>query len=231
MLFRFYRQPQIVTNSNRFVSTETLTMKRFHFATPVLLILLGGTVLFSQGLHTQKQSIGVLTGFGKTTQADFQTRFFSVTKPLGNFFLPEIGLKWTQQNYTSPRLQIETAKQAFFTSGLTFRKTLFTLHRHKRGSKYNAQAFELFATPECALPFHSNDYYKGAYWSVKTGVGLFHLQQKGRSTHTGFIVKAETYYRFCIPSSTTKGILPQASEFGLQFRVLYLKSHTFYRTK
>lgn len=197
-----------------------------------IFLLLNFQITYSnaQGLHQKKQSFGILMGFGKTPTNNFQTRFLSVTKPLGRFILPEIGLQFIQQNYTTPRLQTVSLKHCFFTTGLTFRKTIYTLHSHKKGSKYNAQAFELFATPEMALPFQKDEYFNQTRYSVKTGIGLFHLQQKGRATNAGLILKLEGYYRFVIPTKTT-ALVPQASEIGLQIRVLHLRSHTFYKRK
>lgn len=173
-------------------------MKQVFFATTLFLIG------FSQAQQMRTKNIGLVCAynFGKKNQQipSFQ---IALTKQIGKYLLPEIGLRFENKtpfsNLTS------------YTAALQFRKSLFKLRVLNQSGICKAEVLECFVTPEYQYSIDVSRLSPQNQFAFRYGISLYHLKSSNSRNSKSWVTKMEIYNRTIF---TTK-----QNEMGIALRV------------
>lgn len=159
---------------------------------------------YAQNQTRRNKNIGLICAynFGQNNlrSASFQ---IGITKQIGKYLLPEIGL----------RFENKTPFSSFtsYTGALQFRKSLFKLSVRNLSGICKAEVVECFVTPEYHYIENVSRTNPKNQFSMRYGLSLYHLKSGGSRNSKSWVTKIEIYNR---TNFTTK-----QNEMGIAFRV------------
>lgn len=157
-------------------------MKQF-----VLIILCFSlNLIFAQNKRTKNSGVVCAYNFGKDNQRNpsFEIK---ISKQIGKFLLPEIGLRFENE-------QFATSFSAY-TAALQFRKSLFKLSVRNKSGICKAEVLECFVTPEYYYFQNSNRLNPQNQYAMRYGLSLYHLKTGGARNSKSWVTKLEFYNR------------------------------------
>ncbi len=156
--------------------------------TLIFLIAIVFQSFYAQNQTRRNKNIGVICAynFGQNNQrnASFQ---IGLTKQIGKYLLPEIGL----------RFENKTPFSSFtsYTGALQFRKSLFKLRVRNRSGICKAEVVECFVTPEYFYLKNVSRTNPQNQFSMRYGLSLYHLKSGGSRNSKSWVAKIEIYNR------------------------------------
>jgi hypothetical protein len=173
-----------------------------------------------------KKNIGVLGMYNvrpETTQQDFAstTPFLQLglCRQFGKYAVPEIGITLAAPASAG----LNPTFQGLFT-GLQLRKILIKINQRKHGAKCKAELLEGFVTPEYRYNLNTIRNSNQQQFSVRYGLGLYHVESGGSKRAKAWVTKVEAYHRTYIGGTQD---LPH--EFGIVLRIQHFKTYDFLR--
>ena len=171
--------------------------------------------LYGQHYIRTKKNLGVLGMYnlGQMNAIDPSYQF-ALCKQFGRYTLPELGVKAVSQE---SGLQINS-----LYAGVQFRKNLIKLNERKKGAKCKLEILEGFVTPEFNYYLSNTASAKPAPFSLRYGLGLYHVESGGSKRSRAWATKVEVYHRSYIQTSS-----PYQQEFGVALRIQHFKTYDF----
>lgn len=184
-----------------------------------LAILLISSVVYVQ-LHGQyyirtKKNVGVvgLYNIGNVNWLDPSYQF-ALCKQFGRYALPEIGFK--------AQSQVNGLEINSLYAGFQFRKNLVKLNQRKKRAKCILEILEGFVTPEFNYYLARNATAEHVPFSLRYGLGLYHVESGGSKKSRAWATKIEVYHRSYLHST-----IPYQQEFGVALRIQHFKTYDF----
>jgi hypothetical protein len=173
----------------------------------VFLLILFQT-FYSQNQTRRNKNLGLICAynFGQNNQQNSSFQI-GITKQIGKYLLPEIGLRF--ENKTS------FSSFTSYTGALQFRKSLFKLRVRNRSGICKAEVVECFVTPEYHYIENVSRTNPQNQFSMRYGLSLYHLKSGGSRNSKSWVTKIEIYNRTIF---TTK-----QNEMGIALRVQYFR--------
>jgi hypothetical protein len=200
-------------------------MKTFLF---ILLLAIQCQKISAQYYVRTKKNIGVIGMYNfSPVKTDLNLNFntsmpflqLGVCRQIGKYALPELGL-----SLAAPTSFGQNPKFIGLFSGILLRKNLFKINERKHGAKCKAELIECFITPEYRLYFNEARHQNAGQFSVRYGLGLYHVESGGSKRSRAWLTKVEVYHRNYFNGAQT---LPH--EFGLALRIQHFKTYDFLR--
>lgn len=142
-----------------------------------------------------------------------------VCRQFGKYALPELGF-----SLAAPTSIGQNPTFTGLFTGLQLRKNLFKINERKHGAKCKAELIECFITPEYRLNFNEARHQNDGQFSVRYGLGLYHVESGGSKRSRAWVTKVEVYHRNYFGGAQA---LPH--EFGLALRIQHFKTYDFLR--
>jgi hypothetical protein len=171
--------------------------------------------LFGQYYVRTKKNLGVvgMYNIGSANQLNPSYQF-ALCKQFGRYAVPEIGFK-AESNLNG--LDINA-----LYAGIQFRKNLVKLNERKKGAKCKLEMLEGFVTPEFNYYLSQSASSEQAPFSIRYGLGLYHVESGGSKRSRSWATKMEVYHR-----SYLQPTIPYRQEFGIALRIQHFKTYDF----
>jgi hypothetical protein len=173
-----------------------------------------------------KKNIGILGMYNLRPEAKQQnlaatTPFLQLglCRQFGKYAVPEIGITLAAPSSTG----LDPTFEGLFT-GLQLRKNLIKINQRKHGAKCKAELLECFVTPEYRYSLNDIRNSNQSQFSVRYGLGLYHVESGGSKRAKAWVTKVEAYHRTYIGGTQD---LPH--EFGIALRIQHFKTYDFLR--
>jgi hypothetical protein len=192
---------------------------------PFLLLLITTCQMYKAQYYVRtKKNIGVIgmynlrpvkTDLNLNTSTPFLQ--LGVCRQFGKYAVPEFGF-----SLAAPTSIGQNPTFTGLFTGLQLRKNLFKINERKHGAKCKAELIECFITPEYRLQVNEARNASAGQFSVRYGLGLYHVQSGGSKRSRAWVTKVEAYHRNYFGGAQT---LPH--EFGLALRIQHFKTYDF----
>jgi hypothetical protein len=140
-------------------------------------------------------------------------------RQFGKYAVPEIGITLAAPSATG----LNPTFEGLFT-GLQLRKNLIKINQRKHGAKCKAELLECFVTPEYRYSLNEIRNTNQSQFSIRYGLGLYHVESGGSKRSRAWLTKVEAYHR-----NYMGGVQAQPHEFGLALRIQHFKTYDFLR--
>ncbi len=182
--------------------------KFYPMKTQIVLLIILIHSFYAQNQTRRNKNIGIITAynFGQNNQrnASFQ---IGITKQIGKYLLPEIGLLFDNKTPFSSFTS--------YAGALQFRKSLFKLRVRNRNGICKAEVIECFVTPEYFYLKNDSRTNPQNQFSLRYGLSVYHLKSGGSRSSKSWVSKVEIYNRNIITT--------QQNEMGIALRVQCFK--------
>lgn len=182
----------------------------------VILVISGFySQLFGQYYIRTKKNFGVvgIYNIGNVNRQEPSYQF-ALCKQFGRFVLPELGIK--------AESQVNGLAINALYAGIQFRKNLVTLNKRKKGAKCIMEILEGFITPEFNYYLSRNTLAFQSPFSIRYGLGLYHVESGGSKRSRAWATKIEVFHRSYLHST-----IPYQQEFGVALRIQHFKTYDF----
>jgi hypothetical protein len=196
-----------VYKSNPYLSPMKFTI--------LLLISISYSQLFGQYYIRTKKNLGVVGMYNVGSSNQLNPSYqFALCKQFGRYAVPEIGIK--AQSHVNG-LEINA-----LYAGIQFRKNLVKLNERKKGAKCKLEMLEGFVTPEFNYYLAQSASSEQAPFSIRYGLGLYHVESGGSKRSRSWATKMEVYHRSYLDPT-----IPYRQEFGVALRIQHFKTYDF----
>lgn len=177
----------------------------------------------SQYYERNKQNLGISPGFSSGVKTNQKSFSLGISSQINRYLIPEITYRNTT-NFDERMANKFGSNLHFVSSGIQFRKRIFSTPSRKVRGICTKEFIELALTPEYHLllnPTQENQNNKNVF-ALRTSLLFFRYKSGSSKARKAWSYKLEGYYRYGFGEQTNI-----KKELGIQLRVTRFKVSNF----